>query len=185
MTNRISINKIVLQGSNFGPLLASNSVDKVGKEILINTEVPIKESEPTINESLLYYKDSVPIGPMEMVDDILTLSECGWMSVIMNSKINTKISMKKLRFNDTKCHKIHYGPESVLCPKLVVQGKEMKEVEMDDYLGDVVANQGNMKMNIKKRVSKGFGVISQVMTILEKLSLGSVSYTHLTLPTKA
>ena len=48
----------------------------------------------------------------------------------------------------------------------------MKEVEMDDYLGDVVANQGNMKMNIKKRVSKGFGVISQVMTILEKLSLG-------------
>ena len=80
--------------------------------------------------------------------------------------------MKKLRFNDKKCHKIHYGPQSIKCPKLIVQGKEMMEVNIDDYLGDVVTNEPNMKMNVKKRISKGFGIISQIMNMIEKLSLG-------------
>ena len=42
----------------------------------------------------------------------------------------------------------------------------------DTYLGDVVSGDGSNKLNIAIRVSKGLGKIAQIMSMVEKTSLG-------------
>lgn len=160
MTGRKSMEKIVMQGSKFGSLLCSNSTDKIGKESLKD------------EENVFKYKECLPIPILEMVDDLLTISECGSKSVIMNSKVNTHIEMKKLTFSETKCHHIHVGRASNCCPNLKVHGVKMSEVDYDDYLGDVITNDFKMTRNITKRNSKSVGKSSQIINMLEELSLG-------------
>ena len=48
----------------------------------------------------------------------------------------------------------------------------MEEVCDDVYLGDVIANNGKNTKNLKKRISHGVGVISQVHNLLEMISFG-------------
>ena len=48
----------------------------------------------------------------------------------------------------------------------------MKEVSEDTYLGDLVRADGRNSSNIRQRVSKGLGIISQIMRILETISFG-------------
>ena len=70
------------------------------------------------------YKDSVKVLPLSMVDDILAINICGNKSVCMNSFIDSNISMKRLKFHTpdlsgkSKCHKLHVGKESPVCPVL-------------------------------------------------------------------
>ena len=40
------------------------------------------------------------------------------------------------------------------------------------YLGDILNNQMPNKENIDNRLSRGIGIVTQIMTILEKVSLG-------------
>ena len=61
-----------------------------------------------------------------MVDDILSISKCGFSSVEMNISINTQIELKKMKF--------HVPTERVL------------ETE---YLGDIVRADGKNSSNIK------------------------------------
>ena len=42
----------------------------------------------------------------------------------------------------------------------------------DTYLGDVVSGDGSNKLNIASRVSKVLGKIVQIMSMVEKISLG-------------
>ena len=42
----------------------------------------------------------------------------------------------------------------------------------DVYLGDEISADGTNKLNIQRRVSKGNGIISQLLTLLEKTSVG-------------
>ena len=49
----------------------------------------------------------------------------------------------------------------------------MKLVQEDTYLGDIVRSDGKNSSNIKSRVSKGLGIIAQIMTILETVSFGA------------
>ena len=44
------------------------------------------------------YRESVPIAALEMVDDILAISECGVQSIVTNAYINTKVEMKNVQF---------------------------------------------------------------------------------------
>ena len=48
----------------------------------------------------------------------------------------------------------------------------MQEVKSDTYLGDIVSGDGSNKLNIESRVSKGMGKIAQIMSMVEKISLG-------------
>ena len=65
LTERVPIERIVMQGEVTGPGQCSNMVDTFGKECL-------KESK------LLYkYKDEVGVPPLGMVDDVLTVSKWG------------------------------------------------------------------------------------------------------------
>ena len=48
----------------------------------------------------------------------------------------------------------------------------MEEVTEDTYLGDILSSDGRNNKNIANRISKGIGIISQMMHLLESISLG-------------
>ena len=124
------------------------------------------------------YKDKVDVVTLAIVDDLLGITNCGIESLEINTFINAQIEMKKLKFHTpgldgkTKCHKIHVGKSNEFCPKLEVHGTDMPEVTSDTYLGDIISSDGTNKLNIENRVSRGLGKITQIMGMLEKISLG-------------
>ena len=166
LTERMSIPEIVQQGGTWGPVLCSNSIDSIGKKLWRR------------GQTSYLYKNSVNILPLAMVDDIGAISKCGQDSLILNNYLNTQIELKKLRFHTpdsqgkTKCHKLHVGVKSGRCPTLKVHGTVMEEVSEDEYLGDVISDDGKNKMNLKKRLSRGLGLITQIINILESVSFG-------------
>ena len=82
-----------MQGGVLTPLKCSVQMDKLWAECLNNTE----------NSSILYkYKDFVKIPPLEMIDDILTVTDCSINSVKMNALVQSKIDCKKTEINKTK-----------------------------------------------------------------------------------
>ena len=113
-----------------------------------------------------------------MVDDLLVLAECGENSKNVNTFVNAKIEMKKLRFHTpnsdgkSKCHTLHVGKRNKECQELKVHGCPMEEVESDEYLGDIISNNGKNTKNIQSRVAKGLGIISQIMDLLKTVSFG-------------
>ena len=85
-TDRTTIPEIVAQGETWGPMLCSNSVDKVGKFC-------------QEDDQFFLYKKLVKIIPLACVDDLLSVSPCGYQSIKMNTTINTIIELKKLKFH--------------------------------------------------------------------------------------
>ena len=167
----------------FGPLQCSVQVDSFGKECL-------KE-----NKHLYSYRGGVGVPPLAMVDDLLAVSNCGIETVKTNGFLNAKTNVKKLQFGGEKCHKMHVGKKQHLCPDLFVDNWELKKVDkfghgienLEDiyvgdyvmenvkderYLGDIIAADGSNLKNVLKRKSKGVGVVSQIMTILENTCYG-------------
>ena len=144
----------------------SNSIDSIGKKCIRR------------REHLFSYKKLVDITPLAMVDDLLAVAPCNIKSVSVNVFINTQIEMKKLKFHTkdkngkSKCNKMHIGKENMMCPDLKVHGTKMGQVTHDTYLGDIISNDGSNTKNIKSRVGKGLGIISQIMNILETVSFG-------------
>ena len=102
---------------------------------------------------LYLYKQMVRILPLACVDDLLGFTQCRIKSVALNNFINTHIEMKKLRFHTpditgkSKCHKMHVGKKSKLCPKLKVHGCEVESVQSDKYLGDFISADGTNTEN--------------------------------------
>ena len=122
------------------------------------------------------YRDEIPIGPLTMVDDILSITNCGMESVMANAFINSQIEQNKLTLNTNKCHKLHLGNKKDLCPKLSAHQQEMKEKSQEKYLGDIVSSDGTNNNNIKNKVNIGIGKISSIMNILREVSLGRKFY---------
>ena len=58
------------------------------------------------------------------------------------------------------------------CPELKVHGTLVESVEEDMYLGDLISSDGKNKKNVQKRISKGLGIISQILNLLEIVSFG-------------
>ena len=167
-----------MHGDVLAPLISSLQVDTFGKECLEE------------KKHLFYFKDIVPVGPLGMVDDLLTISECGFETNLMNQFINFKTGTKRLQFGTTKCIKMHIGKtrSEILCKDLVVggwkvevdtdpvtggstqsdvfQGNQKMECKSEQlYLGDLIAADGTHSKNVKLRSSKGLGAISQIMQI--------------------
>ena len=144
LTDRINIPKIVQQGGTWGPCLCSNSVDTIGKKIRDR------------GETTYLYKNMVRVLPLAMVDDINAISKCGIESLALNTYINTQIELKKLRFHvpdkngKSKCHKIHIGEHSTMCPVLKVHGTVMETVTEDLYLGDVISGDGKKQKEYRE-----------------------------------
>ena len=67
---------------------------------------------------------------------------------------------------------MHIGKESVLCPDLKIHGYNMEKVSSDKYLGDILSSDGRNSINMKERIGKGIGIISEIMSIMDTISFG-------------
>ena len=166
-TERVDIHKVVTQGGTWGSLLCSNHIDTIGRRCSDTGEYMYK------------YKGHVEVMPLAMVDDLLGVAACGHESLALNTFINTQIELKKLKFHTpdkngkSKCNVIHVGNNTGICPQLKVHGTNMKVITHDKYLGDVISGDGKNDLNIQDRVCKGQGLLTQVMNILDKVTLGA------------
>ena len=144
------------------------------------------------------YTGEVEIPPLDMVDYVLCVSECGYKTSMVHGFMKMKTDSKKLQFGAAKCKKLHVGKlcEDFKCQTLkvddweeieikneetgideiedVVEGEEEMEVKLEEkYLGDVISTDGRNIKNIKARVAKGKGIISKIITILEGIPFRS------------
>merc|ERR1712105_149349 len=81
--------------------------------------------------------------------------------------------MKKLKLNEGKCKKIHFGKENILCPDLNVHSHKMKTSDSEKYLGDLISSSLNNKQIVMDRKNAGIGYNAQIMSLLNDISLGS------------
>ena len=143
LTERTNIRNIIMQGTTWGIIFCTTSMDKLGQKIYQN-------------EKLLYkYKGCVNVPPLEMVDDIASVSKCDTTSSAVNEEINSFIEHKKLTFGLSKCAKIHIGKKCDECPQYVVHNNVIKESQKEKYLGDYINNKGSIKDTILDRQKKG------------------------------
>ena len=188
-SNRGTIKHAIIQGDVFGPMFCGKHVDDIGKECIEN------------NKYIYKYKGEVNIPPLIMIDDLITVSECGPKTTMINSYINTKTAIKKLQFGTKKCQKIHVGKmrEEHKCQPLYVDnwkekdepnsdfkeirvgdifdGEErMEETEQQKYLGDIVSQDGRNIKNFKMRVIKGIGIAKNILNMLEGIYFGKYHY---------
>ena len=186
-TSRGVITNAVIQGDVFGPMFCAKQVDEIGKECLERKKYIYK------------YKGEVEIPPLSMMDDLISISECGVKTAMVNSYIRFKSLSKKLQFGSEKCKKIHVGKlkEEYKCQKLYVDKWEeafiedsgefkiedkcngediMEEKEEEKYLGDVVSNDGRNIKNIKARVNKGTGIVRKILTLLDGIPFGKYHF---------
>ena len=120
----------------------------------------------------------VRLLPHSFVDDLLTISRCGTPSLSINTYITSQIETKKMKFHTpdvngkSKCHFLHIGTKTKVCPELQVHGTKIQKVTEETYLGDIISEDGKNSKNVKHRISKGIGIISQILNILENVTLG-------------
>ena len=62
------------------------------------------------------------------------------------------------------------------CPTLFVHGTKMEEVKDEKYLGDILSADGKNAKNIKERVSKGMGIIANILNILDLICFGPFTF---------
>ena len=163
LTKSMTFKELERQGTVLTPLKCAVAIDTVGKETLNDT-----------SDYIYKYRDSVKIPPLGMIDDILTVTKCGKDSVIMNAIIQSKVDIKRLELGSSKCSKLHIGNKKKLaCLKLNVYDTEMKTVQYDSYLRDIIFDDTKLDENIKARSDKGKGICNQIMSLIKLLSFGS------------
>ena len=114
----------------------------------------------------------VQMYKLQMVDDILSIQSCSSKSLKINTAINTFIDLEKLKLSKSKCHNIHVGSKRKNCPVLKIQDKKMENSKRETYLGDIIDETGTNKPNLEKRKTKGYGIISNILAIVNEVPLG-------------
>ena len=185
ITETRSISNKIMQGDVMAKLLFINFVD-------VNIVKIAKTSE-----NIYMFKDKVPIPPLIMQDDTLTISACGIKTEKVNTLINTCASIMGLQFGNDKCVKMHIGKNhnSDICGRGKVDawvdelgksedgqeilkdkyiGKvEMLTVQEKKYLGQIVSRDLKNDKNIKDRINKSFGNVNKIITTLNERPFGS------------
>ena len=156
----MNIANIIMQGSVWGSLCCVVLMDKLGK-LLYNKP-----------ELFYYYKAVVACPPLQMVDDIFAVQKCSPQSVQINTVVNTFMELEKLTLSKTKCHNLHMGKNKSACLGLKVHGSPMHESKSEKYLGDIVHNSGSLKPNIARRLSRGWGRVTEIIAIIKEAPLG-------------
>ena len=121
------------------------------------------------------YRGKVSVPPLEMVNNIITVAECGNKSVKLNELVNAFIEQTKLVLSAKKCSNIHIGNKASkeACPELKIHDDKMKLSEIEKYLGDYVTKIFYSKGTIKARNSRGNAIISEMRAILKDIPLGN------------
>ena len=149
-----------MQGSVWGPLCCTATMDKIGKKAY-QTGSP-----------LYSYKSLVSVPPLGMVDDEISMSRCSVDATKTNAFMNNFAEMKKLEFGAKKCHKIHVGSKNDLCFDMRVHDGYGDKVESEKYVGDIISQDGSNNLKVKERYDAGFGTINEIEYILDELPLG-------------
>ena len=165
VTDMFEMQKIILQGSVFGPIKCSVQMDTLGKDAL------------QTGKGIYKYKDAVDIPSLAMIDDVLGISTCGDASIELNAMINAKMESKKLRLSADKCCKIHVCKKILMCTQILkVHDENMKNKSQATYLGDVISEDGSLDGTIAQRGQKSEGIITQISSILSSVYLGSFHF---------
>ena len=160
LSERKDIHNVIMLGTVWAGMLCTATMDKLGKKVYQNPHVAYK------------YRGRVIVPPLEMVDDILTVSKCGSTSTAMNALVNSVMASKKLQLNKTKCAKIHVGRKCNNCPTLLVHKDIMKDSAQEKYLGEVIHENGKQHATIVERLSKGYGILSNILALIDHIPLG-------------
>ena len=110
------------------------------------------------------------------MDDLNSITKCGLDSINMNISINTLIELKKLKFHTPaedkkcKCHMLHIGSASTVCPDMKVHGHTVEKVSQAGYLADIISQDGTNSANIRDRAAKGTGQMNIILTFLNTVS---------------
>ena len=106
-----------------------------------------------------------------MVDHVLSIQKCSQATQI-NAAINAFIELKKLTLSLKKCSRIHIGKNSDNCSELKVHQSTMKNSTIEKYLGDYIDTNGKIKATLDDRIQKGYGILSEIRAIINKVPLG-------------
>ena len=183
LTERQTLKNVVLQGDTFGSILASVQVDSIGKEVEENNFV-------------YKYMDTLPIGMLGLVDDLIGVTPAGYKAQQMNAMLNVKTAEKRLQFGNKKCKsmliskhvdtvpnnnlmvdnwKVQYvnDPITDSCElKETYAGLELiQKTEEQKYLGFVLYCRGDNMVNIKAMKIKSIWIIRQIFSKLNALNL--------------
>ena len=163
ISNRISIHNIIMQGTVWGSLCCTVSMDKLGQLVYGNDDLTYK------------YKGKVDIPSLGMVDDVLAVKKCGNEALKINAVVNAFVETKKLKLSKNKCHQIHVSKKTNnenVCIKLKIHNDEMQESSQQKYLGDVVDTSGKIRSTIEERKRKGYGIVAEILAIVNDIPLG-------------
>ena len=145
--------------------MCSSSIDSVGKKCHERKEY------------FYQYKETINILPSTSIDAIAGVAKCGEDSVRLNLFLASQIKGKKLKFNERnysskgKCFRMHVGKKGKNeCWKLKVHENEIVDVDEIIYLGDILSNDSRNTIDVKFRASKGIGLDSDLMDILENVT---------------
>ena len=183
LTDRQTLENIVLQGDTWGSLLASVLVDSIGQEC------------STFGYGY-QYKNKLSIGMLGLVDDIIGVTEAGFKAQMLNAFLNVKTAEKNLQFGIKKCKSMLVGKNtknvlnSSLCvDKWTVEHVEDKttgdtelvehyagQVEIEKcteqkYLGFIISASGDNMANIRSLRNKSIGTIKKMFSKLNSMSL--------------
>ena len=163
ITKRINVKNVIMQGTVWGSMLCTATMDKLGKLMYQN-------------EKLLYkYKGKVGIPALGMVDDIISIQKCKSGASQTNGIINGFIESKKLTLSKDKCNKIHISKKpkkNKECADLKVHDEKMSDSQKEKYLGDIVDTTGKIRATIEDRQKRGYGIVAEILSILSEIPLG-------------
>ena len=101
-------------------------------------------------ENIYMYKKKVPILPLIIQVDTLTISTCGVKTQNMNTMINTCANIMGLQFGSDKCVKLHIGKNHTLTyvakERLMYGKKELTKTENGD---EILIDKHDGKIEIK------------------------------------
>ena len=101
-SDREELYNVVMQGSVTGGILCSNQISKFCNRLYAE------------GDAYVMYLDKIPIPPLAMVDDIVSITKCcNTEAIEMNTKTDEFIRTKKLegQTGSGKCQWIHIGKE--------------------------------------------------------------------------
>ena len=164
MTSRETISNIIMQGTVNAGLNCTSTMDKLAKSVYKD-------------KSLVYkYKGVAEVPPLEMVDDVLTVSKCSITALTMNVIVNSFMENKKLKLSKEKCSVIHVGKSRDKCHKLKVHGRSMQTTDCTKYLGDMIHKSTKVTANLAARLVKAVASFSVIRAILEDIPFGSYRF---------
>ena len=165
ITRRVNMTDIELQGSVWGSLKCTASMDKVNKVMLADDDLTYQYRGDT----------DIKLGVLGIIDDTLAISKCGTAAVQKNAVLNSFIETHRLTMSKSKSVVLHIGRKSKCstpCPTLRIHDSDIKTADTVRYLGDIVSASGARRPCIDDRRSKGWAKVAKIEATLSAMPNG-------------